>query len=260
MTQRSLFLAVRFFAAVPSSMRQTHIDSHRRALTMRSKLIKRAVLGAVAAAAVLLGEAAQAALQPRDLDGDAVTDAFYDTDLNLTWLRNANVNRAPMTWFDAVSWSDNYSFGGYSDWRLPTTQFCFGYNCGPYSELAHLWYVELGNTAGSFTNAGDFLNMQPYSYWTGTQFDLISNNIAIAMDTRTGVQFKDFKNDKAPYAMAVRDGDVAAAPVPEPQTYALLLAGLAALVAVVGRRRPGFGTARLPSQALIHHRVTRRST
>ncbi len=38
------------------------------------------------------------------------------------------------------------------------------------------------------------------------------------------------------YAMAVRAGDVAA--IPEPQTYALMLAGLAGL-ALVARRRPG---------------------
>lgn len=73
-------------------------------------------------------------------------------------------------------------------------------------------------------------------YWTGTEFDLESKNIAITIDTRTGYQLKDFKNDKAPYAMAVRNGDIAAAPVPEPQTYALLLAGLIALAAVARRR------------------------
>jgi hypothetical protein len=199
-------------------------------------LLKAVALGATLA---LTAAGAHAALLDRDLDHDGITDAFYDTDLNLTWLRNANVNRAPMTWYDSVSWADNYSFGGYSDWRLPTTQFCFGYDCGPYSELAHLWYVELGNTAGSFTNAGDFLDMQAYYYWTGTEFDLIDNRIAIAMDIRNGVQFKDFKNDKWLYAMAVRNGDVAATPVPEPQTYALLLAGLVALAAVARRRKQG---------------------
>ncbi len=38
------------------------------------------------------------------------------------------------------------------------------------------------------------------------------------------------------HAMAVRRGDVPAAVVPEPQTYALLLAGLIALAAVARRR------------------------
>ena len=31
-------------------------------------------------------------LQARNLDGDTTTDAFYDTALSITWLRNANVN------------------------------------------------------------------------------------------------------------------------------------------------------------------------
>jgi hypothetical protein len=59
-----------------------------------------------------------------------VVDAFYDTDLDITWLRNANVN-GPMTWADAVAWADGYSFGGYDDWRLPTTADapCTGPNC-----------------------------------------------------------------------------------------------------------------------------------
>ena len=90
---------------------------------MQTKFMKRAVLGA--AAAVLLAGAAQAALQARDLNGDTVTDAFYDTDLNITWLRDANVN-GPMHWDTAVSWADTYSFGGYTDWRLSTSDTCDG--------------------------------------------------------------------------------------------------------------------------------------
>ena len=83
---------------------------------MQTKFIPRAIAGAVAAAAMLIGGAAQASLVARDLNGDTVTDAFYDTDLNITWLRDANVNGS-MDWDTAVAWADGSSFGGYSDWR-----------------------------------------------------------------------------------------------------------------------------------------------
>ena len=59
---------------------------------MQIHCTKRAMAGAVAAAAVLLAGPAQAALQDRDLNGDTVVDAFYDTDLDITRLRNANPN------------------------------------------------------------------------------------------------------------------------------------------------------------------------
>ena len=62
--------------------------AHTEELTMHTRSMRRAVVSA--AAAVLFAGTAQAALQDRDLNGDAVVDAFYDTDLDITWLRNAN--------------------------------------------------------------------------------------------------------------------------------------------------------------------------
>ncbi|WP_310387448.1 hypothetical protein [Roseateles sp.] len=88
---------------------------------MKSKnLIRRTAFGAVSVAAMLVAGAVQAALQDRDLNGDAVVDAFYDTDLDITWLRNANVN-GTMSWGTAVAWADGFSFAGHDDWRLPTS-------------------------------------------------------------------------------------------------------------------------------------------
>lgn len=152
--------------------------------------MKRAVAGAVAAAAVLLAGAAQAALQNRDLNGDTVTDAFYDTDLNITWLRDANMNGA-MNWATAVAWADGFSFGGYSDWRLPASDTCDGLNCTG-SEMGHLWYVELGNPAGGpMTNAADFQNLlignQAQWYWSGTEYTPVPGN-AWFFDTSMGDQ------------------------------------------------------------------------
>ncbi len=198
---------------------------------MQARFMKRAVVGAVGAVAMLIAGAAHAALQDRDLDGDTVVDAFYDTDLDITWLRDANVNGL-MDWTTAVAWAGGYSFGGYSDWRLPASDesFCF---CA-VSEMGHLWYVELGNSAGGpMTNTGNFQSLLSDFYWSGTSyapapgdawffnFNLGSQDIS---DTSHGL-----------YALAVRPGDVAA--VPEPQSYAMLLFGLIAL-AVARRRRP----------------------
>ena len=155
---------------------------------MQTKFIPRAMAGAVAAAAMLIGGAAQASLVARDLNGDTVTDAFYDSDLNITWLRDANVNGGTLDWVAAVAWADGYSFGGYSDWRLPTSDTCEGFNCTG-SEMGHLWYVELGNQAGQMTNTGGFQNLESSSG------------------------------------------------VPEPQTYALMLMGLSAMVLARRRQR-----------------------
>lgn len=135
---------------------------------MQTRFMKRAVWGAMAVAAMLAAGGAQAALQDRDLHGDTVTDAFYNTDLNITWLRDANVN-GTMNWATAVGWADTYSFGGYTDWRLPTSDTCVNMNCTG-SEMGHLWCSELGNSAGQMTNTGDFQNLQSDFYWSGLAY------------------------------------------------------------------------------------------
>ena len=189
---------------------------------------------AVILVAIACSGGAHAALQGRDLNGDTVVDAFYDTDLNITWRRNANVNGL-MTWTDAVNWAENQTFGGYTDWRLPTSEACAGFNCTG-GELGHLWYVELGNLAGDSTpNTGGFGNMQLYAYWSGTTY---GPDPSQAWHLNIDLGDQDFAGKQnLLYAMAVRPGDVVAAAIPEPETYALMLAGLGALGAMARRRR-----------------------
>ncbi len=52
---------------------------------------------------------------------------IYDSGLNITWLQDANYAKTSgyhptgeMTWFEAMTWSENLVYGGYDDWRLPT--------------------------------------------------------------------------------------------------------------------------------------------
>ena len=199
---------------------------------MQTKFIQRAMAGAVAAAAMLIAGAAQAQLVARDLNGDTVTDAFYDTDLNVTWLRDANVNGL-MNWATAVSWADGFSFGGYSDWRLPTSDTCEGFNCTG-SEMGHLWYLELGNRAGQTTLRGGFQNLECCAYWSGREYD---SDLSWAFGTGGNGNQLIFAKTNQFYAMAVRPGDVTVAAVPEPQTYALMLMGLSAMVLARRRQR-----------------------
>lgn len=113
-------------------------------------------------------------LQARDLDGDGSADAYYDTDLRITWLRDANFAATSgyplhpdgaMPWSHANAWAAGLNINGVTGWRLPMVQPINGtsfqyfdwadYWTGtrdeslnirsPQSELAHMFSVTLGN-------------------------------------------------------------------------------------------------------------------
>ena len=216
-------------------------------MNKRTPLIATATL----AAALAYGPA-HADLQSR-LGGQAV----YDTDLNVTWLANANLGGA-MSWSTSQSWVAGLNsavYLGYADWRLPTTlqpdATCdtqsptrsAGYHCTG-SEMGHLFYTELGGVAAQSINGthnanfGLFQNFQDYSYWSGTEYAEDANlawNFLFAGGTQHASYLAGYKLDTM-YALAVRPGDVAA--VPEAGTWAMLLAGLV-LVGAAARRRCG---------------------
>jgi len=82
-------------------------------------------------------------LQARDLDGDlSTTEAFYDTTLNITWLANLKTIQASQSsWVQAKQNVTTVNFAyGTDGWRLPTK------NGDSLSELAHLYYITLGNS------------------------------------------------------------------------------------------------------------------
>lgn len=203
---------------------------------------------------VLVSAPTQAALLDRG------AGMIYDTDLNISWLKDANYAKTSgydsdglMSWNAANTWASNLVYGGYSDWRLPTTtdlgatgcDYAFsstdcGFNVATNSsELAHLFFVELGNQStydptgayrgpiSGLVNRGPFQNVQRDTYWSEA-FAPLTANYAWEFNTTFGLQYV-IEQYYEFHAWAVRDGDIAT--VPEPAGVLLFGLSLAVLVA-----------------------------
>src|SRR5215472_4613087 len=153
----------------------------------------------IAATFALANLGAEAALVPRDIDGDGVPDAYYDTAQNITWLADWNASGQLLTWDQAVAWAAALNVGGITGWRLPAItdtgnagcdfSAAGGTDCGynvdtGSSELARMWYVTFGNLAfcpagnpncdlqgagqpgWGLINSGPFRNVQSEGYWS----------------------------------------------------------------------------------------------
>lgn len=195
---------------------------------------------------------------------------IYDTDLNITWLANANYGKGSsfdtsdgshdgsMTWQNAMAWAENLSYYDsvrgvtYTDWRLPLTlqpdPSCdiqitgggsLGHTCTG-SEMGHLFHNELGGVAGQSlvtthnNNYNLFSNIWSGSWWSSTEYAPDIECCAWDFNMFTGFQ------DTTPklffrQAWAVRAGDVAL--VPAPATALLFGSGLLGLVGANRRRQ-----------------------
>ncbi|MCP2012239.1 PEPxxWA-CTERM sorting domain-containing protein [Duganella violaceipulchra] len=171
---------------------------------------------------------------------------LYDADYNITWLRStsgANV----MTFELANSWA-NLNWGGLTGWHLPSAGSVYDSDLYPStvkgigSDAAHLYYDVLGDRPG-LDHAGNpqtiVRNEGPFGAGGVPAMIWLSGTHATHADYAYNFSFFAGINGEGPRngligAMTVRNGDVLA--VPEPETYAMMLGGLA-LVGVVARRR-----------------------
>jgi hypothetical protein len=218
----------------------------------------------VSSASAISGQGTwETTLEARDLNQDGVTDAVYDKALNLTWL--ASVASTQVEWTTADAWARTLQVGGYGGWRLPTvnpTSSCTysaagGTDCGVNinvfdpasgkvaSEVAHLWYITLGNNAepgtGMLMQKGWGLS-NTAQFLTMTDATLLWSN-AYAADTTLAWYFDlglGTQNVGRKYfsmsALAVHDGDVAA--VPEASALGMGLAGLAVVLGLGRTLKP----------------------
>ena len=130
---------------------------------------------------------------------------IYSTDMNVTWLQNANAaagsiyddgistTDGKMSWDNAVAWAGNLVYGGYDDWRIasfdpdnPDART----NPTLLHEMGYLSYDELGNpgNAGNdLQNTWPFINLPPDEnqepwYWSGTEGTVDPVNTAWRFD------------------------------------------------------------------------------
>jgi Protein of unknown function (DUF1566) len=190
---------------------------------------------------------------------------IYDTDLNLTWLSNANLAQASayddgtnttdgrMSWASATNWAASLNIGGVSGWRLPATlepdPACTNLDGSPSgdnrgftctgSEMGHLFYGELGGTVNhTIFDSLDpdlalFSNIQG-QYWSGTT-EAGFPDYAWDFVFTAGNQSDAFKTTNFMHGWAVHDGDVAV--VPAPGAAWLLGTGLLGLMERARRRK-----------------------
>ena len=126
-------------------------------------------------------------------DTELIADPFIYTDKStgLQWSRNGNISEIKMRWKDAMQWVKTLSYGGHSDWRLPTKEeFKVFMDSAEDRSLLPRWL-----------NNNGFFNVQSASYWTSSIYS--PGNYWYAQLYQANVRTI---NDSDYYVWPVRDG------------------------------------------------------
>ena len=184
---------------------------------------------------------------------DAGGGMVYDTELNVTWLKDADYAMTAgydadglMNWDSAVTWASSLTVGGVTGWRLPTMTTSSGGGPRPNengqditgattdNEFGWLWYqLNGGAYITESTDISPFINLpfqggswQPSDEWYWTSEESGANAWRMSMNCAC---WDDGSNKLTAewHAWAVHDGNVAG--VPEPSALLLMAGGLAGI-------------------------------
>lgn len=135
--------------------------------------------------------------------GHTLTTSDFDT---------AGGNIGVMSWWGATAWADQLVYGGYSDWRLPNSDgVTVGRALTQENELGYLNNV----TAPLEPNFGDYFpNYRATRYWLAQENTQDPNKAWFINFAYSGNQNPSPDKTLHSYAWALRDGDVAAVPLP----------------------------------------------
>jgi hypothetical protein len=170
--------------------------------------------------------AANATLEPR-LSGMA----YYDTDTDITWAALTHTINLGLNFFEYEEFMPTFEIGGYGGWGMPTQ-----------SELINLVYnhsIIIGAGAGAvplppFDSMGWW---EPTWYWTADVISGYPGMYANAFSPSMLVTYPFTEKTIDFFGVwPMHHGDVPLLAVPEPNTYAMLLAGLG-LFGYIGRRQ-----------------------
>ncbi len=158
---------------------------------------------------------------------------IYDSDQNITWYDYTRSVANGHYWDNHLAWANDLSvtFEGesFSDWRMPATfdESCIGDDC-TNSEMGHLYYTTLENTAGTngLVNTDVFENLLNHYYFSET---VLSTDSYRAWIFAMNIGYQTY-GGKSSYSyirtIAVMDG---MAVVPEPMSMILFGVGGATL-------------------------------
>jgi len=169
------------------------------------------------------------------LDGQA----FYDDELDITWLADANANDQG-TWDNQMAWAASFELDGVTGWRLPSMDVNGDgvvVDCGDGQldaeackdhELGYMyhWNHITPNLPGSF------LNVWPARYWSNIETEQSGQmDYAYAYYYRSAGNVNIIAPKASPSGSAwlVYDGDVGVSVVPVPAAAWLFVSGLTAL-------------------------------
>lgn len=191
---------------------------------------------------------------------DAIIQATYDTipsyllpvlkpQIDLLINESAFSNSGLTTWWGAnafVTYLNKINFGESNHWYLPTltnpTRGSNSNNNGTAmgDEFVELFYQELGGTAGNIIpKTATFDNEEKaLLFWTGTEYAIDPDRVAWFFATAWGQQDLAIKSSERWFVWAVSPGQISA--VPEPNSVAMLLAGLGLMTGAVRRKQKSF--------------------